>query len=324
MINPVNDIVKQASQGSVAAIIQILNEKLADSGVRTRAIFADGVLQLLCEAATVEQLEQSVLVERVRQILETISPRSIRRININGRIAREQQLLWLEEINRDPESQLLWSQQITLKRPNLLQQFVRDWQQRQDEWSKVPMPRRSSHKAREREQEQFWRGLFGGAGLSLFLGAILATYFNWWNIGSATRQVIKTTASTTLPTQSASNNLDSLQPSASQVATRLMPTQEDTFAAAVRIAEQSSQAGVGAKSYAEWLDLAVRWQKASDLMARVQESDSRYTIAQDRVLTYRKNSELALAEAKRQQQPVSPEAVSNTDVQPTAAPEAEQ
>jgi len=108
MVAPVDNIAIQARQGSVAAIIQVLNEKLAEIGVRTRAVFTDGVLQLLCEAPKVDQLEQSTLVERIRQILEGISPRYIRRVNINTRIVREQQLLWLEEISRDPENQLLW------------------------------------------------------------------------------------------------------------------------------------------------------------------------------------------------------------------------
>ena len=47
MVDSIENITKQARQGSVAAIIQVLNDKLADSGVRTRAIFEDGVLQLL-------------------------------------------------------------------------------------------------------------------------------------------------------------------------------------------------------------------------------------------------------------------------------------
>jgi hypothetical protein len=50
MADRINDIIWQARQGSVAAIIQVLNESLVLSGVRTRAVFADGVLQLLCEA----------------------------------------------------------------------------------------------------------------------------------------------------------------------------------------------------------------------------------------------------------------------------------
>ncbi|HEY9656945.1 MAG TPA: hypothetical protein V6C65_00670, partial [Allocoleopsis sp.] len=60
-----DDIARQARQGSVSAIIQILNEKLADSGVRTRAMFAQGVLQLLCEAQRPDQLEQPTLVSQV-------------------------------------------------------------------------------------------------------------------------------------------------------------------------------------------------------------------------------------------------------------------
>lgn len=120
MVDPMDDLVSQARQGSVAAIIQILNQELAEMGVRTRAVFSDGILQLLCEGTTAEQVEQSTLVEKIRNILESLSLRQIRRVRINGRLVREQQLLWLEEIQRDPENQLLWSQEITLKRPNPL------------------------------------------------------------------------------------------------------------------------------------------------------------------------------------------------------------
>ena len=111
-VDSIDDIFRQARQGSVAAIIQILNEKLADSGVRTRAVLDHGVLQLLCEALSPEQLEQTPLVERIRQILQSISPRNIHRINVNSRLVREQQLMWLQEVQRDPDGQLLWSQEI--------------------------------------------------------------------------------------------------------------------------------------------------------------------------------------------------------------------
>ena len=117
MINPATESFGQARQGSVAAIIQVLNERLADSGIRTRAVVADDTLQLLCEAVTPEQLEKSTVVERVRSELETISPQRIKKVKINSRIVKEAQLLWLEEINRDPENSLLWSEVITLKRP---------------------------------------------------------------------------------------------------------------------------------------------------------------------------------------------------------------
>ncbi|MEL6937456.1 MAG: hypothetical protein AAFO59_12440, partial [Cyanobacteria bacterium J06607_17] len=126
-LTDVNDVFGQAQEGSVAAIIQILNERLADNGIRTRAVFIDNVLQLLCEAPTNEQLEKSVVVENIRKILETISPRRIRRVKINSRLVQEQQLLWFEEINRDPDSHLLWAEMITLKQPHLFKRVARDF-----------------------------------------------------------------------------------------------------------------------------------------------------------------------------------------------------
>jgi len=148
MVDPMDDIAKQARQGSVAAIIQILNEKLAESGVRTRAMFVDGVLQLLCEAATLQQLEQSTLVQRIRQILESIAPHNIRRVNINSRIVREQQLLWLEEISRDPDAQLLWSEEIILAKPNILRRLGEDLKDRKPAKNKTPLPQPSSRSGR--------------------------------------------------------------------------------------------------------------------------------------------------------------------------------
>ena len=126
MTNPATETFGQARQGSVAAIIQVLNESLALSGIRTRAVVAEGMLQLLCEAATPEQLERSTTVERVRTELETISPQRIKKVKINSRIVKEEQLLWLEEINRDPDNALLWSEIITLKRPFFVKRWIRD------------------------------------------------------------------------------------------------------------------------------------------------------------------------------------------------------
>lgn len=103
MPSTIDDIDLQARQGSVAAIIQLLNEHFASAGIRTRAVQDNGVLQLLVEAPTVEQLPQSAVVEDVRQVLESISPKGITKVNINSRIVQEQQLLWLDEIKRTPK-----------------------------------------------------------------------------------------------------------------------------------------------------------------------------------------------------------------------------
>ncbi|MBL1174313.1 MAG: hypothetical protein FWK01_04225 [Pantanalinema sp. GBBB05] len=302
MTNPANDIVKQAKQGSVAAIIQVLNDKLADSGVRTRAIFADGVLQLLCEAPTTEQLESSTLIERVRQILEAIAPRNIRRVNINSRIVREQQLLWLEEISRDPENQLLWSKEITLKKPGLFKQLADEWRSWRAEGYSVP----SQASPRQlREQRQFWRGITGGA-----LVSCLVLAGGWWVYSRFSAPPNQPEPDTVAKASSSTTD-----PAASQVSSPSVPKPNvtttdspDPFAKAVTLATQASDEGQVAKSSAEWLSLAARWQEASDWMAKVPSSDTRHQLAQDRVAQYREKSEVALQEAKRIQAEVSPEA----------------
>jgi hypothetical protein len=300
MSDEANNILKQASQGSVAAIIQILNEKLADSGVRTRAVFADGVLQLLCEAATAAQLESSILVERVRQILEAIAPRNIHRVNINSRIVREQQLLWLEEISRDPHNQLLWSKEITLRKPNFLQQLIQDWKAKQGE------PRKDLSKLfppRPKGKPQFWYGLMGGTGISMLL--VIAGWLLLPNLGAFQR--VSSPSKNQTQTQPPESNpaTTANQVSAPTAASSLPPvnsaatSQGDSFVRAVRIAEQASQAGLSAKSSAQWLELAARWQKASDLMTSVPANDDRYQTAQNRAVAYRNNSESALQQAEK-------------------------
>ncbi|MEX0272616.1 hypothetical protein AB3R30_26245 [Leptolyngbyaceae cyanobacterium UHCC 1019] len=311
MTNEANDIFKQARQGSVAAIIQVLNEKLADSGVRTRAIFADGILQLLCEGVTLEQLDQTPLVERIRQILEEIAPRNIRRVNINSRIVREQQLLWLEEISRDPVKQVLWSEEILLKKPNLLKQWSDDWSDRSAAQAKsdvtkasVVKPRLSKH----REQSQFRRGVIGGAIVSCLLLAGGWVFHNRFGTSTATNLQAETTKPTSAQSNTASQTKSSTAPINNSRAA-------DAFAEAVRLAESTSQASQSAKSSAEWLSLAAQWQKASDLMATVPSTDNRYKTAQDRVVTYRKNSEVSLEAARRNQNTAAPE-TSPTSTEP--------
>jgi hypothetical protein len=288
MTNEANDIYAQAKNGSVAAIIQVLNEKLTDSGVRTRAIYADGMLQLLCEGQTLDQLEQPVLVERIRYLLENISPRTIRRVNIYSRIVREQQLLWLDEINRDRENQVLWSEEITLKQPSLLKRLQDDWVFRKSET--IRSDRGKSTTARitpqRREHGQFWRGLVGGA---IVTGVLLGGWWLYQRYGAGTSWQPASVTTTKPPTPESSPALPE-----TVAAT-------DPFADAVRLAEQTSRSSQTARSAAEWLNLAAQWQQASDYMAQVAATDPRYKTAQNRVVEYRRNSEIALQKAKQSQ-----------------------
>jgi hypothetical protein len=307
MVDPIDDIARQARQGSVSAVIQILNEKLADSGIRTRAIFEQGVLQLLCEAPKPEQLDRPHLVPQVQQILNSLQPRNIRRVNINSRIVREQQLLWLDEINRDPEGQLLWSEEITLSQPSFFQRLVQD---RKDEKNapKSNAPKGSPIRL-AREKRVFWRGLLGGASLSLFLLLVGWALKTWLNPKFAAQPQIAATSPSISPVAPASSPAPvTTQPSpAATTQPTTQPTAaspaaiEDSFTQAVRLAEDSARLGQSAKTSADWLDLAARWQRASDLMAEVPPTNKRFEIAQDRVQLYRKNSEAAAQKANSAQ-----------------------
>jgi hypothetical protein len=287
MHDPIDDIARQAHQGSVAAIIQTLNEQLADVGVRTRAVFADGVLQLLCEAAKPEQLEQSVLVAQIQQILEAIAPRHIRRVKINSRIVREQQLLWLEEISRDPENQLLWSQEIILTKPNLFKQLVQSLKNPKTlPRKKPPLPKVSSRNSRQKSP--YWYGIVSGISFSLLLivvGWLLSERFRQQqNAQTAPQEPNSTTKSSPMPVNS--RKLVSAGTS-------------DPFVEAVRIAEQATAAGKTAQTSPQWLDLAAKWERAADLMSAVKPEDSRYKTAQDRIKFYRNNSEAAQNQARQ-------------------------
>ncbi len=285
MANPIDDIARQAREGSVASIIQILNDELAQVGVRARAVFAEGVLQLLCEAATAELLEQSSLVDRVRAILEGISPRNIRRVNINSRLVREHQLLWLEEISRDPENQLLWSQQIKLRKPNLFKRLAILSRERQSQGGKARLPRIAAPRSMQ-EPRQFQRGIVGGVSLTLLLLAGVAAIYKGFN-----SQVPNSTQAVATPTEREATP-------AVKISKETANSAVDSFGQAVRMAEQAATDGKAAQSRESWLVVAAKWQQASDLMAAVAPGHPRYTTAVNRTVLYRQNSDRAQQEAQ--------------------------
>ncbi len=289
MADKINDITWQAHQGSVAAIIQLLNEKLAKSGVRTRAMFSDGVLQILCEASKIEQLEQSNLVSEIKQILESIAPRNIRRVKINSRIVREQQLLWLMEIDRDRQNQLLWSEEIILAQPNIFKQLIQDFTTVQAETGKSILPKAQSSLV---TKEQFKNSPNRGkqAVASLFLLLLLG-----WLVSTLLGKHLKNSATST------TENPQEIQPKVPS-RTSSSTSSNDQFAEAVRIANQATTYGKTATSSTQLLELAANWQRASDLMGTVPPSHSRYEEAKIRTQLYKKYSEAALKEARNHSQ----------------------
>ena len=315
MIHSANETLGQARQGSVAAMIQVLNEHFAEAGIRTRAVVADGILQILCEAATPEQLNQQVVVERVRQALEIISPQRIRKVKINSRIVKEQQLLWLEEINRDPESSLLWAEIITLKRPFFVKRWIRDRQ------LKPASPIFANLDTAP--QRKGLSSIAAGAAVLL----VLAAGWIWREDLSQSQQIVETipvpegdqrpalvseasrlaadllpaddrTADTTPPTNpSAAQQLAPSTTALEPVSPSSAGPIDDAFTEAVRLAQQAAIDGKTATDTAEWLALAAHWQRAADLMSDIPTGAQQYAVAQDRIETYQANSKAALQEA---------------------------
>ncbi len=309
MVNQVNDIAWQAHQGSVAAIIQVLNEKLANSGVRTRAIFDNGILQLLCEAPSREQLEQSSLVDRVQNILESIAPRNIRRVNINSRIVREQQLLWLEEINRDPENQVLWSQEISLVKPKKIKQFIKHFSEVRAECKQPKLPKyQYSHVLRINNNPRHTRifstrikvgcSLVSIALIAWFAHSLLGTEQKHLTLKNAKfsnsiqswKANIHHNSIVSRPPKSTTNNPNNL---------KVAYSVKDPFTSAIRIANKTTSAARIAQTPAQWSEIAQQWRKASELMSAVPENHSNYKLAQNRTELYKKYSQVAQKEANK-------------------------
>ncbi len=260
--NGFDDVYRQACGGSIAAIVQILNQKLARDQIRTRAVIAGGSLQLLCEAPSPDDLDRDRIVDRVRSILEHLSPRGIRKVQLYARLVQEQQLLWLEAIQRDPDD-LLWSEPLILKRSHWFRWITRDLQGRQ---RSTALPSLGSTLPGKAARTQFWVGAAGGTVLGILLLGAIAWNFKWISVGNP-------------PSAPTAN------------------TSTDPFVKAVRLAETAAIAGQTAKTRQQWLDLANQWQAAAELMEQVTPDDRRAATARDRAQRYRQNSAQARQQA---------------------------
>jgi F0F1-type ATP synthase membrane subunit c/vacuolar-type H+-ATPase subunit K len=332
--NPINDSLKQAHQGSVSAIIQVLNERLADDGVRTRAMLDGGILQILGEAAHVQDLDQSYVVGKIRDTLEEISPRNMRRVRVNARINQEQQLLWLEEIKKDPENSLLWSEDLYLSRPNLVRFFLQDVKGSMAGSMAGALPGKSGSslwanatrnpRADKARKKGMLIGGLGTAAVLLALGGGLYYFLNRPSDDAAVSTAVETQVATPGSSKAAASGTGTgagptaamgspssapataqnpaqpatQNPGAAPAASAVKAAEADPFADAVRLAEAAANAGTQAKTPEAWLAIASQWSQAADLMAKVPPSDTRYVTAQDRTRSYRENATLTLKQAR--------------------------
>jgi hypothetical protein len=264
-------------------------------------------LQLLCEISAENRIEQSALVNQIREILESIAPRNIYRVKVNCRIVREHQLLWLDEINRNPENQLLWSEEIVLEKPSIFKQLIKDFQERKIETAKITLPKTQAVRSlvvsnQNRPQNSAWGWIILGTSLCMFFLMVgLAFYALFGNRfkSSIPTETSKSIIPITKPIESPSTNQpESEKPAIATDRNNPKPS-EDYFAAAVRIANRAALISKKAKTSTQWLELAADWQRASDLMAKVPRDRSRYQEAQIRTKLYKQYSEAAQKQADK-------------------------
>lgn len=280
------NLAQQARQGSISAIIQILNERLAEQNIRTRAVLEKGKFQLLCEGEKIEDLEETTIIPQLKTILEEISPITFHKVVIFCRIAKEQQLLWLEELERNPKD-LLWTREIKLSRLNLIQKLIKK------------EPKTRQQKKRElflenisRQQDPITssfsvKWIIGGV-TSVSLLVIIVLIYQKIQQWKQETTIVATPTPTTSVTPITPPTVP-LPPT---------PKSENPFYDAVKTAMSASQEGQSAKTSQDWLNLAKKWQKASELMKQVPKDHPKYSIAVDRVTQYAQKSQEAQQKAE--------------------------
>jgi len=279
MASNMDNITQLAQQGSIKAIMQILNKQLRDAGVNTKIASGDhGVLEILCEAGHPENLDKHRIVNCIQQSLDQIAPRTFQKVHIQSHLTNDTQSLWVSTLSQGERRKLIWSEDIRINRISLFQKVIKGL------GLKFPVQRSVKKINRAKLKKDFDQWLKGDRQVWLIMGAIAAVSLGWaardWTFLKAQVQL----QSTTTTPQDVPRDPDNLP-------------EFDAFNQSVRLATQAANGGKTATTYAEWLDLANRWQQASDLMKRIPLDHPRYTEAQERVLSYRQNSEVALAKA---------------------------
>lgn len=274
-----------AQRGSVKAIMQILNRQLRDAGVSTKVTpGAQGTLEILCEAEHPENLDKQSIVRSIQMSLDHLSPRPFEQVHIKSALTNNVQVSWVARLSQGDRQKLLWSEHIQIHHLSWLQRQLQQWGIKPQA---AQAPGNGLPPGKPKSKKQFTRlyspGLTLEQKLWLISGAIAATALgwfihDWWQLKQLTVSPPTTPPLPTLGLSPAPN--------------------EDAFNQAVRLANQAVQGGLEADTYGEWLDLANRWQRASSLMALVPVEHPRYGEAQERVLSYRQNSALALAKAE--------------------------
>jgi hypothetical protein len=287
-------------------------------------VLNQSILHVLCEGQQLDQVEQAQVVLRVKETLEVIAPTNFKKAHIYGRLAKEEQVLWFEAIQSNPDREVLWSERVKLKQPNLLKR----WQNKDDTPVKltrdVDLIGSFSNKEKAREKSQFealmnrdqsplkpWLPYIAIAvGL---IGLLAMAILKGWGpfVGTIESPLSESPSSDPMAGEPpAANPPDSTSsalspPAVPENSTTTTPPVSpdpavpDNFYQAVSIANQMTGAGLEAKTPEQWVKVSAGWQQAADLMALVPPDHPRFLEAQQKVKEYQQNQKITLAQAKK-------------------------
>ena len=126
--NNVKQLTKQAYQGNITAIRQLLNDQLQETGVQTKVTLGvNGTLEIVCEADHPENLDKDRVVTCIQHNLDQLAPKPFREVHIQSCLTKEEQSLWISSLSGIARQNLLWSVDLDIQPLPWLQRTLRAW-----------------------------------------------------------------------------------------------------------------------------------------------------------------------------------------------------
>ncbi|MCT7973118.1 hypothetical protein [Laspinema olomoucense] len=330
LFNAPKDQKELARKGQPEAIAAVVNHAIQSQGITAKAVLKDGSLLLLLESATVP--DPTALVPFIKNGLTELGIESVPTLKIYGRKIGDRLPAWQEEIDIEPpeeafapdEDMFATDEDMFAPDEDML---AEDEDMLAEEEDLLPddedlMPNDDLEGSEEDEEGEYlddedeeeqiasvkppgkkWYqnkvlllvplvilivGLGGGAAYWFLMKGQQNPTPASDSADPAAEAPAPATAPAAAPTPAPAT-----APAAAPTPAPATAPAANSFAEAVRRASQAAEQSLTAQTQAEWNQIAVLWQEASDLMSQVPENSPNYSAAQPRVGQYQQNADSA-------------------------------
>jgi hypothetical protein len=333
LFNAPKDQKELARKGQPEAIAAVVNHAIQSQGITAKAVLKDGSLLLLLESDTVP--EPTALVPFIKNGLTELGIESVPTLKIYGRKIGDRLPAWQEEIDIEPpedafatdEDMFATDEDMFASDDEMLAEdedmLAEDEDLLPDEEENL-MPNDDLDGSDQDEDEEYlddededededeemasvkpqgtkWYQnkvllIVPLVVLILFLGGGAAYWFLMRDQQPVT-EAPEGDPATEAPAPEGEPPAPTPAPEAAPTPAPEAAPAADPFAEAVRRANQAVAQTQTAQTQAEWNQIAVLWQEASDLMSQVPETSANYPAAAPRVGQYQQNADLARQQA---------------------------